>query len=198
MPPNVFSTILCFVALVYNSYDMILRIPLFLCSLSADHNKKISSPATPCCIIFFAVTSPGTVKQTETLSLQRAFTLTSLINVLFGRYLAKNDVLIITYSLWNSRFANMDFFTLESDENLSEVPSCSRHLASWDFRLAGQLLGTSYRMNYFRPTRPRAFLLNWESDFFKKDESRRYVIVSPYVSSLGVRWIKKKKKKKKK
>ena len=164
--------------------------------ISRSH-KKISNPATPCCIISFAVTSPGTVKQTETLSLQRAFTLTSLINVLFGRYLAKNDVLIITYSLWNSHFANMDFFTLESDENLSEVPSYSRHLASWDFRQAGQLLGTSYRINYFRPTRPRAFLLKWESDFLKKDESRRYVIVSPDVSSLGVRWIKKKKKKKK-
>ena len=64
----------------------------------------------------------------------------------------------------------MNFFTLESDENLSEVPSnsCSRHLAFWDFRLAGQLLGISYRMNYFDPTRPRAFLLKWESDFLKK------------------------------
>ena len=74
----------------------------------------------------------------------------------------------------------MDFFTLENDEKLSEVPrSCSRHLAFWDFRLAGQL-GTSYMINYFYPTRPRAFWLI----FFKKDESRRCVIVSPEVTSL--------------
>ena len=160
MPPNFFSTILCFVALVYNSYDMILRsenTTIFVLFISRSH-KKISSPATPCCIIFFGVTSPGTLKQTETLShvLSHLQGITSLINVLFGRYLTSNDVLIITYSLWNSRFANMDFFTLESDEKLLEVPYCSRHLASWDFRLAGQLLDISYRINYFLPTRPRA------------------------------------------
>jgi len=39
-------------------------------------------------------------------------------------------------------------------------------------------------INYFYPTRPRAFWLKWENVFFKKDESRRYVIVSPDVTSL--------------
>ena len=74
---------------------------------------------------FFAVTGPDTVKQITTLSqvLSQLQVVTSLINLLFRRYLPENDVLIIPYSLWNSRFANMDFLTLENDEkNYQKFP----------------------------------------------------------------------------
>ena len=52
-------------------------------------------------VSFFAVTGPDIVKQIETLShvLSQVQVVTSLINLLFGRYLANNDFLIITYSL---------------------------------------------------------------------------------------------------